>query len=351
MLSPMLTLGAGLQTKMPVASYLYPNLLYTDFEQLNYYHNDPRFRVMNVMTYVEDLTNYDLLAARNFKREIRADVAYRGNRLSVSVFRETMNDGFRHSGEVHRYTYNRYDASGYDPQASGRAPIIDELPYKEVIYQAVRSTVTNGSSTTKEGVEYTFKSRRIPLLRTRVTVNGAYFRTVNNNSQPLWYKPSIIVNGSELQYIGLYDDTDGMEYKSLNTNVMLDTDREQLGLRFSMAVQAMWFTSRRTLFRDGVPTHYMSPEGEIHPFTDNSLADPYLSQLVRTFAKSSFDTHTVPPEYSFNLKATKTLWQGRVGVALYVNRLFYVAPSYKEYGVTVRRHSSPYFGMEINLKI
>ena len=262
-----------------------------------------------------------------------------------------MNDGFRHTGDVHRYTYNRYDASSYNPYLTGHAPTVDELPYNTVGYQAVRSTVTNGSSTAKEGVEYTCQSRRISCIKTRVTVNGAYFRTVNNNSQPLWYKPSIIANGTELQYIGLYDDTDGSEYKSFNTNIMLDTDLETLGLRFSMAVQAMWFTSRRTLFRDGVPTHYMAPDGEIYPYTESCVSDPYLRQLVRTFASSSFDTHTVPPEFNINFKATKTFWHNRVGVALYVNRLFYIAPSYKEYGVIVRRYSSPYFGMEINLKI
>lgn len=351
MLSPTISIGTGYQTKMPVAAFLYPDLRYTDFEQLNYYHNEPNFRVMNVMTYIEDLTNFNLEAARNFKREIRIDLAYRGNRLSVTCFRETMNDGFRHTGNVHRYTYNRYDASGYDPYATGSAPVIDKLPFTTVVYQAVRNTVTNGSRTMKEGVEYTFQSRRFSTVKTRVTVNGAYFHTVNNNSQPLWYKPSIIVNGKELQYVGLYDDTDGSEYKSLNTNVMLDTDISKLGLRFSIGVQSVWFTSRRTLFRQGRPVMYMNPDGEIFPYTDESASDPYLGQLVRNYSSSSFDTHTVPPEFSFNLKATKTFWDSRVGVALYVNRLFYIAPSYKEYGVTVRRYSSPYFGMELNFKI
>lgn len=119
--------GFGRHTKLPVAAYLYPEPLYSDFEQLNYYHNDERFRVMNVKTYVEDMTNYGLLAARNFKWEIRGDVDYRGNRLSLTYFREDMKDGFRSTAFVHSYSYEKFDASGFDPYAAGNAPDIATL--------------------------------------------------------------------------------------------------------------------------------------------------------------------------------------------------------------------------------
>lgn len=350
-LVPEINAGIGLQTKMPVASFLYPDLRYSDFEQLNYYHNVPEYRVMNVMTYVEDLTNYNLLAARNLKWEVRGDLSYRGNRLSVTYFRENMNDGFRHTGDVHRYTYRRYDASGFDPYAENRAPRLEDLPSTEVVYQSVRSTVTNGSSTKKEGVEYTFQSRRINAIKTRITVSGAYLKTVNTNSDPIWYKPSIILNGQEMPYVGLYDDIDGSIYKSFNTNLMFDTDIPRLGLRFSLALQTMWFTSRQTHFKDGIPTHYMDLNGEVHDYTPEMMNDATLQHLVRKYSDSTFDKYTVPAESNVNIKATKSFWKNRVNVALYVNRLFSIAPDYHRYNVVVRRYSSPYFGMELNFKI
>lgn len=345
------TAGTGLHTKMPVAAYLYPDKVYSDFEQLNYYHNEEAYRVMNVMTYVDDMTNYQLKAARNFKWEVRADLSWRGNRLSVTYFKEDMKDGFRHSGVVKRYTYNNYDASGFDPYALDRAPVIEELPYTTRVYQGVRSTITNGSRTRKEGIEYTFQSARLKSLKTRVTVNGAYFRTINCSSQPLWYKPSIIISNSELQYVGLYDDVDGSVYRSLNTNVMFDTDLPTLGLNFSLSVQNQWFTSRQTLRRDGVPVGYLDPDGVMHDYTADDMSDPYLSQLLRRFTDSSFDRLTVPSATSFNIKATKTFWNKRVGLALYVNRLLTIEPDYQRYGMTIRRYSSPYFGMELNLRL
>lgn len=351
-LVPELNGGIGLQTKMPVAAFLYPEKKYYDFEQLNYYHNVPEYRTMNVMTYIEDVTNYNLKAARNLKWEVRGDLSYKGNRLSVTYFREKMSDGFRHTGTVRRFTYNRYDASGFDPVVAGHAPRFEDLPAPFLVeYQQLVSQATNGSSTRKEGVEYTFQSRRIPAIKTRITISGAYLKTTNNNSQALWYKPSIIVNNRELQYIGLYDDTDGSVYESFNTNLMFDTDIPKLGLRFSMGVQTMWFTSRRTLYRDGVPVKYMDQDGNILDYTAEAMSDPYLSQLIRKYADTAFDKYTVPAESAFNLKATKSFWNNRVNVALYVNRLFTIQPDYKLLNRTVRRYSSPYFGMEINFKI
>lgn len=349
-LVPEIAGGIGQHTKMPVAAYLYPDLRYTDYVQLNYYHNEEQYRTMNVMTFVEDLTNYDLKAARNLKSEIRADFTWRDNRLSVTLFREDMRDGFRATPQVHAYTYRQYDASGYDPYLQNAAPMVDNLPYKEVTKTVTIGHWDNKSRTKKEGVEFMFSSCRIPVIRTRVTVSGAYFKTTLCNSESLWYKPSVIVGGEELPYVGYYDDVDGSVYESFNTNFVFDTDIPRLKLNFSVAIQNMWFTSHQTMWRDGVPTHYMTATGEILPFTAESASDPYLQHLVRSYTDTSFDERRVPIATTFNIKATKKLWNDRIGLALYVNRLLSITPDYYLYGVLNRRYTSPYFGMEVNFK-
>ena len=176
-------------------------------------------------------------------------------------------------------------------------------------------------------------------------------KTTNSNSEPLWYAPSIVLNGRELPYIGLYDDYEGSVYQSFNTNLMFDTDLPKLGLRFSVGCQTMWFTSRQTMFKSGIPTHYIDFEGVIRPFTAESMSDTDLWHLVREYSASAFDKNTVPAETAINLKATKSFWKERISIALYVNRLFSIAPDYKPYGIVVRRYYSPYFGMELNIKI
>lgn len=342
--------GAGLHTKMPVAAYLYPDLLFTDEVQLNYFHDNEEWRSMNVMTFVDDRVNYDIKAARNFKWEVRGDISYMGNRLSVTYFREKMSDAFRMATEVRYHTYNRYDTSGYDPSADG-APTIDRLPYTTETKIAMVSRPTNSSRVDKEGVEFTFSSRRFPVVRTRVTVNGAWFRTTLANSTGLWYKPAIIVNGKELPYAGYYEDPEGSVYQSFNTNFTFDTDIPRLKLNVSLSMQNMWFTTTRMLRKAGVPTKYIGIDGVEHMWNPADASDPYLGQLLRSYTQTAFDERRIPLATAFNIKATKKLWNDRVGIALYVNRLISITPDYELYGTIQRRYTTPYFGMELNLKL
>lgn len=343
--------GIGQHTKMPVAAFLYPDPVYNDYVELNYFHNNPAYRTMSVRTFVDDPTNYDLRAARNLKWEVRADVTYRGNRLSVDYFREDMKDAFRMAPRVFYYAYNRYDASAFDPDAAGRAPQLSDLPYEEDCRTALVGSPDNSSRVKKEGVEFTFSSVRIPMVRTRITVSGAWLKTVLSNSQDLWYRPGTVVNGRELQLVGLYDDREGSTYQSFNTNFTFDTDVPRLGLNFSVSVQNMWFTSQRQLWRDGTPHSWVGTDGTLHPFTPECLDDPYLRQLQRTYTATSFEERRVPVATTFNIKATKKLWNDRIGIALYVNRLLSNTPDYYQFGMLQRRYTSPYFGMELNLKL
>src|SRR5690606_31003134 len=70
------TLGYGSLYKQPTLQMLYPNLRYLDFHQLNFYHNNPDLLYVNFMTYVINPTNYNLVAAKNVKKEIRLDLSY-----------------------------------------------------------------------------------------------------------------------------------------------------------------------------------------------------------------------------------------------------------------------------------
>ena len=54
---------------------------------------------------------------------------------------------------------------------------------------------------------------------------------------------------------------------------------------------------------------------------------------------------------NLNLKITKKLLNDRLKVAMFCNRIWDYSPDYESYGKTVRRHTKPYFGLELNVKI
>ena len=340
--------GVGQHTKMPTLDQLYPDPIYADLVQLNYYPTDPDLRRINVLTYVWENTNFDLRPARNLKWEVRFSAAHRGMDFSATWFQERMRDGFRTMTYYKALPYKKYDVNAIDPGGLTGPPDLSDLPYAVDTMLNTYGRWANGSRIDKRGIEFQFASPRIERIRTRITVNGAWFRTTYSNSAPVYRSATINLGGDPVRYVGLYDWEDGSVRRQFNTNVMFDTYLERLGLTFSTTFQCLWFTSSQPLRNDGMPVAWVDASGVEHPFTEADRYDTQLQWLVQTYSDSYFDRSTVPFVMDVNFKATKHF--GRwARLAMYVNRLFSAYPDYYRNGRLIRRSASPYFGMELNL--
>lgn len=341
--------GIGQHTKMPTVDQLFPDPAYIDLLQLKYYHVNPAYSRINQRTYIIPGTNAALEAARNLKWEVTGDLNIGGNRLTATYFKENMTSGFRSQTSFEAYAYKKYDASGVDASILTASPSLDDMPYQLLTELCAYSHYENGSQTKKEGVELTFASKRIPRLYTRLTITGAWFRTTYRNSQLIMERPSVVVGSSRLQYVGLYRDQEGVVNEMANTNFMFDTDVPKLRLGFSVSAQCQWFTSSQHDALSSEPDAYMDSEGTIHDWTAECASDAYLKWLVRT--STNYTKSTVPFAMNLNLKVTKKLLNDRLRVAMFCNRIWDYSPDYESYGKTIRRHTKPYFGLEMNVKI
>lgn len=346
-----LTGGIGMHTKMPTIEHLYPEAAYIDLVQFNYYHPNEAYKRINIMTYVIDPTNYDLRAARNFKWEINADINLGGNRLSVTYFRENMTSGFRSTAIYAPYSYKHYDTSGIDGNELSGPPAIDGVPYEMTSDLVAHSRYSNGSQTKKEGVEYTFASRRFEKLHTRLTINGAWFKTVHRNSLSLMERPSQVVGNQQIPYVGIYKDTEGYTDQSFNTNFTVDTDIPRLKLGFSISAQCQWFTSNQRLPISASPEQYMDQDGALHAWDAHLAEDALLRYLMRNITDSMYDLFRVPFAMNVNFKVTKKFFRDHLNIAMFCNKIWDYTPNYERDGVTVRRHVTPYFGLEMNIKL
>ena len=236
--------GLGEHTKMPTIEQLYPEPVYIDLVQFNYYHPNEAYKRIGIMTYFIDPTNYNLRAARNFKWEVSTDINIAGNRLSVTYFRENMTSGFRSTAIYAPFDYKLYDTSVIDGSYLTGPPSMEGVPYEATRELVAHSRYSNGSQTKKEGIEYTFASRRIEKIHTRLTINGAWFKTVHRNSVALMERPSQVVGDRQVPFVGIYKDIEGYTDEMVNTNFTLDTDVPRLKLGFSVSAQCQWFTSR-----------------------------------------------------------------------------------------------------------
>lgn len=341
--------GLGWLTRLPTTAQLYPDAKYVDVVQLNYYHNNADYRRINMRTYKWGNENYNLEPARNRKWEVRANVAHKGYALSVTYYQERMNNAFRNVSYYRTLAYNKYDASSVNSSGLTGPPSLEGMPYVEDTLINTYNKVGNGTRVRKEGVEFTFHTPRINLLKTRFTVSGAWRQTTYSNNMPEYKESSILLNGQQLQYVGLYNWENGDIDEAFSTNFVADTYLKKIGMSFSVSAQCTWYTSRQNLWNDGTPVSYVDKTGKEHPFTEANATDVQLQHLVQKYSESYFDRTTIPFEMNVNLKATKSIGK-YMDISLFVIRLLTLAPDYRRGTALNRRFSDPYFGMEANLK-
>ena len=343
--------GIGWNTKMPVMTQLYPDTRYVDLTQLNYYHTNEEYRRLNMMTYKVDVTNFKLEPARNRKWEVRFDFDYSQNNFSMTYFREKMTSGFRTSSFWRTFDYKKYDASALDPGSIQTPPDINTLPYSTDTVIYTFGQTTNGSMIIKEGIEYQYTSKRIESIRTKITINGAWFKSTYHNSHPVYRNESTLINGAQIKYVALYPDDDGYIKQQFNTNFAFDTYIRPLGLSFATFVQCLWISSQQSKWKSGTPLKYVSIDGIEHDFTADNLSDPVLQYLVKQYNKELFIKRTDPISISVHFKATKKFMRDKINLSLFVNNILDYNPDYKENNLSVRHYVTPYFGMELNLNL
>ena len=331
---------------------LYPDTEYFDFTQLNYWPANPALRRINLRLYTLDPTNYDLRAARNFKWEVRLDAGWNDNQLSVTYFREDMTAGFRTTSDYRSFTFRDNDETAIDMEQLDGPPSLDGIPYTEERRLGGYSRATNGSRTEKSGIEFAFTSQRIRAIATRITVTGAYFRTNYSNMHTEYLLPPSAPGGQTYPYVGYYFSTDGYLREMCNTNFLLDTQIPRLNLILSTSFQCMWFLGSRNTPVSAWPISYLDENLVSHPFTAESAADGLLSALVRDSDLTLWRYVTTPFSMNVNLKITKKLYRDKMAVALFVNKLLDYTPDYHTSdGRHIRREVTPYFGMELNIKL
>ncbi|MBA5793386.1 TonB-dependent receptor [Flavobacterium sp. xlx-214] len=342
------TFGYGTLYKQPTLLMLYPNKRFLDFQQLNFHHYNPNLRYVNFMTYVLDNTNYDLVAAKNIKKEVRLDMEYEKHQFFITYFNEDMKSGFRIDDQFKTFYYNRYDASGLDLENMTEKPNINDLPFTQQYSFSIYATNLNGSRTYKQGIEFGYNSPRFKSINTRITLNGAWFKTIYENSMPLHEKPKQSINGLSFPYVGIYKNDYGYNNSGLNYNCIIDTYLPNLDMNISLSLQGTWFSNEARSPMIAEPYAYYDKDGNLFAFTEADKTDTYKQWLVRNV---SF-TENLKKEYTFdivgNLKATKRLYNN-LKTSLFVNRLFSYYGPYIFMGNEYERNfnSAPYFGMEL----
>ena len=343
--------GYGWLTKFPGLIHLYPNLLYFDKVELDFYSNsDESLRQVYYKTQIIDLTNYSLKPNRNSKIELGVRIKLGQCKFNINAYYEEMKRGFKTLNRAMIMEYKKYDTD-FGPSSSEltEPPTIDMFPYEDKKTFQFYSRLGNGAREQKKGIEYQFDLGRFEKIQSRISINGAWMKVKYDLSEPTYGYPSTIIVDEHYPYYGYYTWNKGKEYQQFNTNIRFDTQIDKLGLIFSTTIQNTWYTSSKYNPNSGMPEYYFDYDNNKYTYTEEDVSDPILKFLYDN--KTDFRNTREAYEAEINFKVTKKI-QNKMWLAFYVNRLIYIAPEYKNMdGLTVKRKAFPYFGMEFNFNL
>lgn len=344
--------GFGRHTKMPTLSHLYPNKRYFDFVQLNYYSQKETLRQMQYKVKIIDPTNYQLKPNRNSKFEIGFTAKVGKAFFELNAYKEKMKEGFRYLSNYNIMSYKRYDIStGPKSSELSEPPTVDMFDYTTHKSFRLYSQHTNGGVEEKMGIEYSLDLGNITAIKSDVSINGAWMKMKYGQSLPRYQSSATTIGGESYPYLGYYEWDDSKEYQQFNTNIRFDTKIDRLGLIFSSTFQTIWYTLWKYVPHNGMPTYYLDMKNNRHVYTQADTTDPNLRFLYDKPDPNQFVDWREPIAIDYNLKATKRISKS-IELGFYVNRiLHYYADVHRPDGLSYKRDSSPYFGMELKIKL
>ncbi len=342
--------GVGIQTKLPVLAHLYPNKIFFDIVELNYYSQNPDTRSLYMKTVTQERYNPDLKPARNYKMEIGGTLKIGKSTFSITVFEEKQTSGYTTQSRFMAIPYTNYITNSVDPSGLTQPPTVDMFQSEADTMLVNYAITTNGSLTRKQGIEYHLSLGRLEPINTNLTINGAWLATKYDISQPSYRSISEYYLNKPYPYVGIYSWNSGRQKSRFNTNVLIDTHIPAYQLIISLTLQFIWNESFQSTYNNGMPMAYITQNGQIHNFEQDDMYDPMLSRLVKKYIDSYFDKTNTPLNFSANLRVTKSIKQF-MSVSFYVDTIAFYQKEYERLGVVQKQHASSSFGAEVNIKI
>ena len=347
-----LRLGYGHENKLPTLDYLYPETIYRDFFVLNAFTNNVNYQHLITHTELYETANPDLVENRNQKMELGGDVQYGNWSFSVTAFHEKTTSGFSYSTYHSPLSYQRYSKRVNDEVLNRR---YEKSDYMMELYTAFPKLprATNNRWVKKEGIEYRMVMPQIKALKTRIEVNGAYYKSQYGSNDPIYYYPNEFIAGVPYPYVGIYDTKSFKEFKRFNSSVWLNTHIPKFRLIFTNFFQLMWVNSNQFFDnRNPYPDRYFGASGSA-VIVDNEVRQKidadnvHLRHLKRFNEPEDYLRDEEPLSVMWNVKVTKEFGD-YVKMSFFVDKIIDVNPRYTSNSLqTERNWETPFFGLEM----
>ena len=392
--------GWGIAGKLPSFYILYPRQEYRDIQTFGYTHGESTSYIYYTMPY-SMVYNPELRWQRNRNSEVGIDVSALGIKMSLVGFYNVTEGPYEYGTVYEPFSYNVTGTpEGYTMPSEPEVVVDNQtgtvyfraadgyfapgaLKVTDRTFAASRRQ-ENGADVHRYGVELTIDFPEIKPIDTQVRIDASWNHSHFSSDKLVYYYQNgwshTSLPNRSYQYAGIYEGNagvwNGRRTDNVDANLTTITHIPRARLIITCRVEAALlrssqYTSSRAFTVDAssnaptggniydgqsytavYPVSYIDLDGNVHPWTDASAADPELSRLILrsgniyTFAADGYD-----PYVSANLSVTKEIGD-HVSLSFFANNFTNSRPYVKSYATGVSAIFTPnfYYGLTCRLK-
>ncbi|MGE5362624.1 MAG: TonB-dependent receptor [Bacteroidota bacterium] len=323
-------LGYGVTSKSAPMSMIFAQKFYYDLvDTVSVVDpSKPEKNFSVVSTYIREQANPDIKGYTQKKYEASIDQQFEFGGISITGFYNKSEDMFESASTPVVFYKKSYpvwpDASAYT--------------IKDTLYDSYNMYI-NAAWQKTSGVEFIVHTKRIPLINTVVSIDGAYNYTETGSKQNIAYGLKKYSSTLNATVVPVY--TDYSTYtKELLINYRFEIQARSLGMWLTIHVQQKPVDiDGRKGYGDSLAVGYYNSAGKYVNIPEDQRSSAVYSQLKRTVYLFNLREEDRPNKWLLNLKLSKSLWKSGV-ISFFVNNLFNDHPLYR---LRRRADSSPSF--------
>jgi len=344
--------GYGIMAKMPTLSYLYPNPVFFDLVNFNYFAPDPaeRLVVLTTRQIVPDTSPLRPYQSRKWEAGLDYRPDQGGWDFSLSLFHEQMNDAYQTLRQILPIPNPKFEAVAFP---EGEPPVLSPEPVSVDTFMAAFDLPKNNLAITNQGFDFTLQTPQIEAIRTAFNLTGALLHTRSRQTVPFVDANRAVFSNQFSGRVPVFPAGQGLESMRLNTSLRLIHHIPALKFIVSGLVQTIWLEQNRQFGLTESPEAFIGRDGQRVTIPENEINDALLQELGRTINPASLEWQQRPPMWLFNIRLTKE-WEARRGFAFYVNNLMNSRPLFSSNisGFQVARNQPEFFfGAEVYYRL
>ncbi len=342
--STQLRINYGTTSKAPNFTRIFAQDEYFDIVDtssvVNPEYPDSNFSL--VSTFVRQVANPTLKASTQKKYEVSIDQDFGFWGLTLTGFINKTENNFS-SIEIPT-TFVKRSFPDW-PNLSNSTP-------KDTLLDDYNISANNGWSEVK-GVEFAIKTKKIPVINTIFSIDGAYFYKKSGKKNGYYFGEKKTVTDLGIELFPMYNVHSNVS-KDLLINYKFDIQAKSLGIWATIHIQQKLIEiDGRRNYNDTLAIGYYTAAGELVRIPESERGNTVYEQLQRHVEPYQLNDEDKPNKWLVNLKVSKSLWKG-AAISFFVNNLFNSRPLYKSkrtsenYPSYSRRNPPIFYGIEFH---